>query len=90
MSARRGGAAEGKTQGRRFPTTAVFVTLMLMLALAQRGLASWAAVESLLDPIPNRELFGDVAQVALWLAYRGLKRLGFPGMEIGRTCAPEA
>ncbi len=90
MSARRDGAAEGRTRERRFPTTVIIVTLMMMLALARRGLASWAPVEGLLDPTPNGELLGDVAQVALWLAYRGLRKLGLPEIGIGRACAPEA
>jgi hypothetical protein len=90
MSARRCGEEEGRTRERRFPTTAIIVTLMMMLALAQRGLSGWAPMEGLLDPIPNGEFLGDVAQAALWLAYRGLRRLGLPEIGIGRACAPEA
>jgi hypothetical protein len=90
MSARRGGAAEGRIRERRFSTTAIIVTLMVLLALARRSLSGWAPVEGLLDPTPNGELLGDVAQAALWLAYRGLRKLGLPEIGIGRACAPEA
>jgi hypothetical protein len=90
MSVERGGAVEGTVQERWFSTTAIIVTLMVLLALVRRGLCGWAPMEGLLDPTPNGELLGDVAQAAVWLAYRGLRKLGLPEIGIGRGCAPDA
>ena len=63
---------------------------MVLLALVRRGLYGWAPMEGLLDPTPNGEFLGDVAQAAVWLAYRGLRKLGLPEIGIGRGCAPDA
>ena len=76
--------------GRRLSPTVITVVLMVLLAIGRRALSGWGPLEALLDPTPDGELIGDVVQTALWLAYRGLRRLGLPDMGIGRGCAPEA
>ena len=75
MDSTGGGGDGGKGSGGRFTHPVLTVVVMILLALGRRALSGWEPLEAVLDPTPDAQLLGDVVQTALWLAYRGLRKL---------------
>ena len=90
MRTMRWGAEAPERRGRPAWIRWAMVLFMVALAAARHGPTGWLPAEGLMERVLSSDLMVDLAQAAIWLAHRGLEKLGLPGVDVGRSCAPEA